>query len=519
MLGDKERRRRRPRNIVGRLILALIVVGIVGACVVDRVDGAHNNVSVMEPLARPLPAGADVNTAPPTAPVKLVFIHHSTGQAWLDDGHGGLGIALRDNNYFVSDTNYGWGPEAIGDRTDIGHWWTWFRSPSSTACLAALYMESGQHCDYSRLATDPGGPNEIVMFKSCYPNSQLSSPDSPVPAIADNPLKGQYCGGRNFTVANAKGIYIDLLEYFGAHPEKLFVAVVAPPVTSPDTPGGRNLANWLVDHWLQDAGYTAGNVVVFDFYNVLTSKTGGGASDVGLATGNHHRVWNGAVQHTTDDGADRLAYPGAGGDSHPNAAGDQKATAEFVPLLNAAYNAWVGNSGSDITLTYTAGDHGTIRGTSPQTVAYGASGTQVTAVPDTGYHFVSWSDGALSASRTDSNMTADLSVTATFAADSSPGPRTYAPYSASVREGQRATLYYRVTDDVAASATVTIRIRTRAGALKKTLALGLKATGPEHHCHFTCRLARGVYRFTVEARDLSGNPAQIPLGSNRLTVR
>ena len=180
------------------------------------------------------------------------------------------------------------------------------------------------------------------MFKSCFPNSQLSGPNSPVPAIADNPMKGQSCGGSDFTVANAKGIYLDLLPYFGAHPEKLFVAVVAPPVTSPDTPGGRALADWMVDHWLQDAGYTAGNVLVFDFYNVLSSKTGGGASDVGLESGNHHRIWNGAVQHKTDDGADRLAYPSAGGDSHPNAAGDQKATAEFVPLLNAAYNAWTG---------------------------------------------------------------------------------------------------------------------------------------------------------------------------------
>ena len=88
-------------------------------------------------------------------------------------------------------------------------------------------------------------------------------------------------------------------------------------------------------------------MLVFDYYDVLSSKTGGGASDVGLASGNHHRVWNGAVQHKTDDGADRSAYPSAGGDSHPNAAGDQKATAEFVPLLNAAYNAWKGNGGGD----------------------------------------------------------------------------------------------------------------------------------------------------------------------------
>ncbi len=290
-------------------------------------------------------AAAVVNVAPPAAPVKLIFIHHSTGEAWLADGHGGLGLALRDNNYFVSDTNYGWGPDGIGDRTDIGHWWSWFRDPATApAATAALYAESGRHCDYSRLAVDPGGQNQVVVFKSCFPNSELSGPESPVPAIADNPLKGQAAGGAAFTVANAKGIYNDLLGYFGAHPEKLFVAVVAPPLTSPDSPGGRALADWLVDHWLQDAGYAAGNVFVFDFYNVLSSKTGAGASDVGLATGNHHRVWSGAVQHKTDDGADRLAYPSAGGDSHPNAAGDQKATAELVPLLNNAYNAWRASS-------------------------------------------------------------------------------------------------------------------------------------------------------------------------------
>jgi len=179
-------------------------------------------------LAWPALAGAAVNTAPPASPVKLIFIHHSTGQAWLDDGHGGLGLALRDNDYFVSDTNYGWGPDSIGDTTDLGHWWTWFRGPRSSTYMTALYAESGQNCSFSRLATDPGGENEIVMFKSCFPNSQLSGPSSPVPAIADNPMKGQSCGGGDFTVANAKGIYIDLLGYFGAHTDKLFVAIVAP---------------------------------------------------------------------------------------------------------------------------------------------------------------------------------------------------------------------------------------------------------------------------------------------------
>jgi hypothetical protein len=307
-------------------------------------------VAVTLALVGAAPAAAAVNPDPPSAPVKLIFIHHSTGESWLADASGGLALELRRNNYFVSDTNYGWGPDDIGSRTDIGHWWSWFRGPSSSTYLSALYRESRRHSNgYSRLATDPGGPNEIVMFKSCFPNSILRDDGAPVPAIADNPLKGLAWGGgpgwEAYTLANAKGIYRDLLEYFGAHPEKLFVAVVAPPVITEATPDGRKLADWLVDHWLQDAGYDVGNVMVFDLYNVLTSKTGGGASDVGLASGNHHRLWDGAVQHKTNDGADRLAYPTSASDSHPTAAGLQKATAEFVPLLNAAYNAWRGDGG------------------------------------------------------------------------------------------------------------------------------------------------------------------------------
>ncbi|HZW50241.1 MAG TPA: InlB B-repeat-containing protein, partial [Rudaea sp.] len=61
--------------------------------------------------------------------------------------------------------------------------------------------------------------------------------------------------------------------------------------------------------------------------------------------------------------------------------------------------------------------NGTISGTSPQTVNYGGNGSLVTAMPNTGYHFVQWSDGVLTAARTDTNVQANISVTATFAID------------------------------------------------------------------------------------------------------
>ncbi len=69
------------------------------------------------------------------------------------------------------------------------------------------------------------------------------------------------------------------------------------------------------------------------------------------------------------------------------------------------------------TLTYNVGTGGHLTGASPQTVNYGADGATVTAVADTGYHFVKWSDDVLSASRTDTDITADLTVSATFAHD------------------------------------------------------------------------------------------------------
>ena len=66
------------------------------------------------------------------------------------------------------------------------------------------------------------------------------------------------------------------------------------------------------------------------------------------------------------------------------------------------------------TLSYNPGS-GTLSGTTPQTVAYGSSGTQVTAVAPTGYHFTQWSDLVSTASRTDSNLTSNKSVTASYA--------------------------------------------------------------------------------------------------------
>jgi hypothetical protein len=297
----------------------------------------------------PTPKPDLLDPSPPAQTVKLIFIHHSSGENWLADENGGLGLALMENNYFVSDTNYGWGPEdpllggPIGDNTDTGHWWSWFLGPSRDVIWDALLTEHEQHAAYTRLAEDPGGPNRIVMFKSCFPNSALGGNPTDPPTQGENPLQGQGSGSEYQTVANAKRIYLDLLPFFAAHPGTLFVAITAPPLLAKDTTpaqaeNARAFNRWLVTDWL--AGYGKANVGVFDFFNVLT--TDGGTpevSDAGSASGNHHRYRAGLVEYITDGGDGTSAYAWDG-DSHPLPAGNRKATAEFVPLLNIFYHGW-----------------------------------------------------------------------------------------------------------------------------------------------------------------------------------
>ena len=81
-----------------------------------------------------------------------------------------------------------------------------------------------------------------------------------------------------------------------------------------------------------------------------------------------------------------------------------------APLLKVCY-------AQEYTLSYSAGAGGSLTGNTNQTVQHGQDGSAVTAVPDTGYDFVEWSDGSTDNPRTDTNVTANIDVTASFALD------------------------------------------------------------------------------------------------------
>jgi hypothetical protein len=187
--------------------------------------------------------------------------------------------------------------------------------------MDAVYNESNANAAgyqyYTRTIADPGGENQVIMFKSCFPNSDLGgNPNDPPSA------------GNDLTVGAAKYVYNQLLEYFASRPDKLFILITSPPMQYIEEPeNARALSDWLVNDWLTENNYPHNNVAVFDFYNVLTHPD------------NHHHYHNGEIQHLTSAGSNTLYYD-SNGDDHPNALGGQKATDEFIPLLNIFVNRW-----------------------------------------------------------------------------------------------------------------------------------------------------------------------------------
>jgi len=284
------------------------------------VPGAALELNVVESERMGL---SGCSNARPASRLRLLFIHHSCGGQWLarvgpDVGDrciyetavngGGLRDALVSAGYEVHEASYG---SLIGDKTDVFDWPPKFREQ----------MDEVLRCDRQDTFYPDARRNQIVMFKSCFPNNRFVGRGHPPGDPA----------GPELTVENAKAAYRLLLAEFRRNPQTLFVAVTAPPLARKSARWHKEAAKRLLgrptlkksgaharefNRWLTDsqsgwlAGYPESNVAVFDLYDVLTDH---GASDF-------------------------LRYPtGRGGrDSHPSSEGNQEATRAFLPLLERA---------------------------------------------------------------------------------------------------------------------------------------------------------------------------------------
>lgn len=269
--------------------------------------------------------------ARPSRPLRTLFIHHSCGGQLLAEAGadvqpagnciyashpngGGLKRLLTESGYEVHEASYG---SVIGEDTDMFHWLPKFRGQMDRVLRTAHQDEV--YAD--------GRQNQIVLFKSCFPNNEFAAAGAP----PGNPE------GPELTVWNARASLAAILPELQKHPEVLFVYVTAPAI-APKAPKvrlykvllnkargrgtgpgpddiarsaelARQFNSWVVssEGWLKD--YPLKNVAVFDYYDVLT---GNGQSNL-------------------------LVYPTReGSDSHPARAGNERAAAAFIPFINRA---------------------------------------------------------------------------------------------------------------------------------------------------------------------------------------
>ena len=215
-------------------------------------------------------------------PKKLVFLHHSVGRNWLQDG---LREELMSRGIAVQSITYG---DEIGEDTDMNNWVPKFEKE----------FDKITHFGFD----DSGSEHDIIMFKSCFPNSDIVS------SGGDNgnpyePVK---------TLANYQATFDSLKNVFSAHPQKQFIYITSPPLykseTSPENASrAREFAKWIKNDFVERYKTETGlnNFKVFDLFDILANE-----------------------QNVLKDN-----FAQREGDSHPNHIANKTASKAFVKFL------------------------------------------------------------------------------------------------------------------------------------------------------------------------------------------
>ena len=176
-----------------------------------------------------------------------------------------------------------------------------------------------------------GGRHRIVLFKSCFPNSNIADegvepgdPFSPERTLANYRAVFRHPEGPGATWTRNGVTYRALEDVFAAHPDVLFVYITSPPrhwapddaTNDSEARRARRFANWVKREWLssyREAHAGLRNVAVFDWFDLLAYP-------------------DDAPRHPNRL---RAEYGGADGDSHPNRTADRRTAAVFATFLDA----------------------------------------------------------------------------------------------------------------------------------------------------------------------------------------
>jgi hypothetical protein len=192
-----------------------------------------------------------IGTAVQGTPVRIIFMHHSTGenliwQGGMREAFTELGYEFWDHGYNSDGlvdpdgrhTSINW--NVPGDNTDPDGWYAIFNQPFTTPPTNTL----SHMLEY-----------DVIIFKSCFPASH----------ITDNEMFEDY-----------KRYFLAIRSAMDQYPNKLFIPFTTPPLVPNSTdPESAARARAWAQH-LTSAGYLGGypNIRVFDFFTLLADDVG-----------------------------------------------------------------------------------------------------------------------------------------------------------------------------------------------------------------------------------------------------
>jgi hypothetical protein len=320
--------------------------------------------------------------------------------------------------------------------------------------------------------------------------------------------------------AGARPTYGKTCNVSGCHTGKVSGSVTAVPDTATPAPGATY-------HVAVTVGLGASGQAGYRLYNDNTATpavdlTGGPASQTSWnvamtapsASGTYaYRVWgakgapsSGQAASTTFTITVSAAPPGP------------DTTAPKTAATGATANRWYNHAVSmTLTATDNAGGSGiksityAIGGGAPVTVNGASAKVTVDATaqgPQTVTYYA-----------TDNNSNVESTRSLTVNIDTVK-PTTLAPAAANVKAGKTAKLKCQVNDTApnGGTAAVTIKIKSKAGKVVKTIKLAGKPVNTALSASFKAKLAKGTYKFLVYAIDKAGNK-QANVATNKLVVK
>ena len=231
------------------VLLALVVIALVGYRVISgRSLNLMDKVSRVGNIIRSV-LGHNAVIANNGQYKNIIFIHHSVGHNLIEQGKlreqfQQLGYSFWDQDYMEigltgpdgKPTGYSY--DIPGDNTDIDGYAAIFQQPIYGLPINA-FSAFLQH--------------EVIIFKSCYPNSQIDD---------------------DVTLELRKQEYLQIRRGIDQHQDKVFILLTSPPLNPAETNPNSAKRARILSNWLSSKEFLAGysNLFVFDYFSYLAEN-------------------------------------------------------------------------------------------------------------------------------------------------------------------------------------------------------------------------------------------------------